>query len=112
VRSGILQAASGPRGGYRLARPATTITVLDVVEAIDGTARPFLCQEIRQRGLAAAKPKDCLRPCTVDAIMTKAHQSWRASLRESTIADIVAKTPAAIRRRNAERLQQAARPTG
>jgi Rrf2 family protein len=33
---GLLASLKGPRGGVRLARPAKEITVLDVVEAIDG----------------------------------------------------------------------------
>ena len=36
VRAGMLLSAKGPRGGYRLARPATTITLLSVIEAVDG----------------------------------------------------------------------------
>ena len=35
-RAGILESVQGPGGGYRLARPAAEISVLDVVEAIDG----------------------------------------------------------------------------
>ena len=34
--AGILATVKGARGGYRLARPAAEITVLEVVEAIDG----------------------------------------------------------------------------
>jgi Rrf2 family protein len=39
VGAGALHAEQGPRGGYRLARPAGRITLLDVVEAIDGPLR-------------------------------------------------------------------------
>jgi Rrf2 family protein len=35
----ILRSVKGPNGGYRLARPAATITLLDVVEAVDGPIR-------------------------------------------------------------------------
>src|ERR1700730_18339399 len=36
VSAQILRSVKGPNGGYRLARPATKITVLDVVEAVGG----------------------------------------------------------------------------
>jgi len=36
VRAGLLAAATGPRGGFRLARPPEEITVADVVEAVEG----------------------------------------------------------------------------
>jgi Rrf2 family protein len=35
-KSGLIRAKRGYRGGYRLARPAEQISVLEVVEAIDG----------------------------------------------------------------------------
>jgi Rrf2 family protein len=39
VSARILQSLKGPSGGYRLARPATKITLLEVVEAVDGPMR-------------------------------------------------------------------------
>jgi DNA-binding IscR family transcriptional regulator len=35
----LLRAAKGPAGGYRLALPAKAITLLEVVEAVDGPIR-------------------------------------------------------------------------
>lgn len=35
-RAGLLDSIKGPNGGYRLARPVDTITLLDVVEAVEG----------------------------------------------------------------------------
>ena len=36
-RAGILQSQRGVKGGYSFARPPQEVTVLDVVEALDGT---------------------------------------------------------------------------
>jgi Rrf2 family protein len=39
VDSGVLRSLRGPDGGYRLARPAKDITLLEIVEAVDGPVR-------------------------------------------------------------------------
>src|SRR2546425_294072 len=39
VSAQVLFSVKGPNGGYRLARPATEITILEVLEAVDGPIR-------------------------------------------------------------------------
>jgi Rrf2 family protein len=39
VRAGLLRSEKGPNGGFRLARPASRISLLEVVEAVDGPVR-------------------------------------------------------------------------
>jgi Rrf2 family protein len=115
VAGGILHASSGPQGGYRLARPAAEITVLDVLDAVEGKASPFVCQEIRQRGPLAIPPEQCRRPCAIASVMTQAHQAWRASLRAVTVGDLADGLPGALRERQQAKfreLRQARRPTG
>src|SRR5271154_3464014 len=50
TRAGIVESTTGRQGGYRLGRPATDISLLDIVEAIEGTDSLFQCTEIRKRG--------------------------------------------------------------
>jgi Rrf2 family protein len=88
VRAGILEAVTGPRGGFRLARAPEAITVLEIVEAVEGRSPIFRCMEIRQRGPAPAAKKDCLRPCGIAAVMYDAEMAWRATLRQTTVADL------------------------
>jgi Rrf2 family protein len=88
VRAGILDATTGPRGGFRLARPADEITVLDVMEAVEGRGALFQCTEIRQQGPVPASAADCRRPCGIAKVMSEAEQAWRARLAATTIGEL------------------------
>ena len=88
-RAGILEATQGPRGGYRLARPATEVTLLEIVEAIDGARPPFRCTEIRARGPAAAPAREYRTMCGIHRAMVEADDLWRAHLRTVTVADLL-----------------------
>ena len=56
-RSGLLESYRGMRGGYTLARPADQITVLEVVQALDGKVG----QEAEEAGGIWAEGVDALR---------------------------------------------------
>ena len=43
VRTGLLASTQGTRGGYTLGRPAPSITVADVIQAIDGPLTVTAC---------------------------------------------------------------------
>ncbi|MDG4835734.1 Rrf2 family transcriptional regulator [Micromonospora sp. WMMD967] len=96
-RAGLVRAVPGQSGGYLLTRPATEITVLDVVEAIDGSQPAFRCTEVRQRGPMAIPPERCDTPCPIAQVMDSADRAWRESLRTVTIgalaATVAATTP-------------------
>ena len=87
-RAGIVRSAQGHSGGYSLTKPAKDITVLDVVEAVDGAQSAFTCTEIRQRGPLAAAPAACKTPCAIHLAMIAADRAWRQSLKSVTIADL------------------------
>jgi Rrf2 family protein len=89
-RAEVLQAVPGPRGGYRLARAATEISVLDVVEAIDGNEPAFVCTEIRRRGPTALPAREYRVPCAIHVVMDRADAAWRAELAATSLADVVA----------------------
>lgn len=104
VKAGVLAATTGPRGGYRLARPTAQITLLDIVEAVDGASSPYECREIRQQGRGALRPEDCRETCVLAARMADAHQAWRDSLAGETLADILATLPPTAAPRTRSRL--------
>jgi len=43
ARDGFLKSSKGPRGGFRLSQPAEEISMLRIVEAIDGAGRYDRC---------------------------------------------------------------------
>jgi Rrf2 family protein len=87
-RAGVLAAGTGPRGGYRLARPPADIRVLDVVEAVDGDDPAFRCLEIRRRGPAALPAREYRTMCGIHRVMVDADAAWRAELARTSIADL------------------------
>jgi Rrf2 family protein len=87
-QAGIVDAVPGRSGGYRLARPASEITLLDVVLALDGPEPAFRCTEIRQQGPSAVDTPQYVRPCGIAKAMWRAEDAWRAELKAVTIDDI------------------------
>lgn len=102
-KAGIVRATEGVRGGYALARSPNDISVLAVVDAIEGDKPLFDCQEIRGRcalfgeqapGWATAGT------CSIHAVMLRAEKAMRETLASQSLADIAAavgsKAPAAF----------------
>ncbi|MFI6493588.1 RrF2 family transcriptional regulator [Streptomyces sp. NPDC050564] len=88
-RAGLVRSVQGKAGGYVLTREPASITVLDVVEAVDGPGQAFTCTEIRRRGPLATPAESCTAPCPIARTMTGADAAWRAALRAVSIADLV-----------------------
>lgn len=90
-KAGIVSASTGIHGGYRLARPAARISVLDVVDAVEGRKPLFECQEIRSRcalfdGRAPAWSTQGV--CSIHAVMLRAEQRMRDELAATSLADL------------------------
>ncbi|MDY0812781.1 Rrf2 family transcriptional regulator [Kitasatospora purpeofusca] len=89
-RAGLVHSVQGKTGGYVLTRKPAEISVLDVVQAVDGANPAFVCTEIRQRGPLGTPPEQCTGPCPIARVMGAADAAWRASLAAVTIADLAA----------------------
>ena len=81
VRARILQSKRGPRGGFSLARPATKITLLDIVEAVEGAFDISL-------GFEECAPGDKFAAKTERAYAKAVAQS-RAALKKAKLSDLI-----------------------
>ena len=82
--AGLLHTSRGARGGVTLARDAKDISLLDVVEAIDG---PILLNE------CVGDPADCVfsDDCLVHPIWVEAQETLVKRLRETSFDQLVVK---------------------
>ncbi|MBI2801583.1 MAG: Rrf2 family transcriptional regulator [Gammaproteobacteria bacterium] len=89
--AGLVRAIEGAQGGYQLARRADDITVLDVVEALDGEKPLFQCREIRRQcALFDSSPPNWATKglCGIHAVMREAEIQMKRSLAQHTLADL------------------------
>ncbi|MBB3233341.1 RrF2 family transcriptional regulator [Phyllobacterium endophyticum] len=90
-KAGIVSASEGIKGGYLLARQPGDITVLEVVDAIEGRKPLFDCQEIRGRcAVFRERPPSWATKgvCAIHAVMLRAEKAMRDSLASQTLVDI------------------------
>jgi Rrf2 family protein len=88
-RHGFVDSLRGKAGGYALARPATGISLSDVIRAIDGPLAPIPCAS-----LTAYRPcADCPDPaaCALRRVMREVRDATAAILDRTTLADLVAR---------------------
>jgi Rrf2 family protein len=81
-RTGLLRSQRGPEGGYRLARPAGTISIADVIRALDGelaNVRGSRPENLAYAGSAAA----------LQEVWIALRASERAILEGVTLAHVV-----------------------
>ena len=81
VAKGLLIAEQGPNGGYRLARPPTDITLLNIVEAAEGPVTFKHC--VLRDG-----PCDWEATCPVHDTWSQAQDTLARHLGATTLADL------------------------
>jgi Rrf2 family protein len=95
-RAGIVEAVPGRHGGYRLGRRPAEVTILDVIEAVEGQESSFRCTEIRKRGPARVAPGLYSPVCAIAEAMFRADEAWRMELRKTTVADLLQKLASTV----------------
>lgn len=88
ARANLIEGTLGPTGGYRLALAPEKISILEIVEAIEGRSHSFECTEIRANNPCLKKSDTPKGVCAIARVMYRADESWRKELRAVTLKDI------------------------
>jgi Rrf2 family protein len=90
-KAGIVSASEGVRGGYLLARSPKDISILEIVDAIEGEKPLFDCQEIRGRcAVFGTRPPAWAinGVCAIHAVMLRAEKAMRQELARESLGDV------------------------
>ena len=82
VKAGLLRSTRGVNGGFTLARPTTEISLLDVVEAIEG---PLGIVDCTQEPCACELADEC----TAQPVWANVQTQMASVLRAATLEDLV-----------------------
>jgi Rrf2 family cysteine metabolism transcriptional repressor len=89
-QAGLVTSVRGAHGGYRLARPAPQIEMLDVVQALEGPIAPMECfHEVREGRVLCSHETDGDRACATKLLWTRVHGGITKALAGTTLADLV-----------------------
>jgi Rrf2 family transcriptional regulator, iron-sulfur cluster assembly transcription factor len=80
-RAGLVEAAPGRAGGYRLSRDAEAISLLDVIEAVEGDSRRRSC-------VLRGGPCGIDGHCDVHEVFFQGQEALRSTFAASTLADL------------------------
>lgn len=93
-RAGLVRAVPGRKGGYRLARPASSMTALDVVRALDGVPEDECC-------FLADGACGVTDSCGIVKVLGEAQEAFLRVLREQTMEQMARKIPWPTNRKSA-----------
>ncbi len=86
----LVASVRGARGGYRLARAAERISMLDVVAALEGPIAPMECFHADREGrVQCSHESDADRACATKLLWTRVHGGVTRALDGTTLADLV-----------------------
>jgi Rrf2 family transcriptional regulator, cysteine metabolism repressor len=88
--AGLVTSTRGAHGGYRLARPAEEIQMLEVVEALEGPVAPMECFHTDREGrVLCSHESDGDRACATKMLWTRVQGGVTGALSGTTLAELV-----------------------
>jgi Rrf2 family protein len=89
-QAGLVTSVRGAHGGYLLARPASQIQMLEVVQALEGPIAPMECfHELREGRVLCSHETDGGDACSTKLLWTRVHGGITKALAGTTLADLV-----------------------
>ena len=95
-KAGLVDSTRGAHGGYRLARPATEITMDEVVLALEGVVAPMSCfmddgddDDVDRKGVLCSHVADHGHGCATKLLWTRVQGGIVRALKDTTLADLV-----------------------
>jgi Rrf2 family cysteine metabolism transcriptional repressor len=88
-QAGLVTSVRGAHGGYRLARPATEIEMLEVVQALEGPIAPMECFHDAREGRVLCSHEADEGACATKLLWTRVHGGITKALAGTTLADLV-----------------------
>lgn len=89
-KAGLVESQRGAHGGYRLARPAEKIEMLEVVEALEGAIAPMECFQLTPEGkVSCSHETDGDHACATKLLWTKVQGGVTKALAGTTLAELV-----------------------
>jgi Rrf2 family transcriptional regulator, cysteine metabolism repressor len=85
----LVSSVRGAHGGYRLARPASEITMLEVVEALEGRVAPMECFQTAREGRVLCSHELDEAGCATRLLWTRVHGGVTKALGKTTLAELV-----------------------
>ena len=86
----LVTSTRGAHGGYRLARPATEITMDEVVEALEGQIAPMECfHETPEGKVLCSHVTDGDQACATKLLWTRVQGGVTKALAGTTLAELV-----------------------
>jgi Rrf2 family cysteine metabolism transcriptional repressor len=86
----LVTSVRGAHGGYRLAKPATEIAMIDVVEALEGAIAPMECFHVEPEGRVLCSHEiDGDRACATKLLWTRVQGGVTRALAGTTLAELV-----------------------
>ena len=89
-KAGLVVSQRGAHGGYRLARPAKQIEMLEVVQALEGAIAPMECFHDDPEGkVLCSHESDGDHACATKLLWTKVQGGVTQALSGTTLAELV-----------------------
>ena len=96
-KAALVESTRGAHGGYRLSRPAESITMDEVVLALEGVVAPMSCfmddgddDDVDRKGVLCSHVADHGHGCATKLLWTRVQGGVIKALAQTTLAELVA----------------------